>query len=141
MTDFKELKTKSKYFTLLFAEDDVTLREQTAKIFSNLFKRVDIAEHGKEALELYNNYYEKTGKYYDILISDIEMPYLDGIELSTQVLKINPNQKIVIMSAYDDEEYLLGLIKIGIEHFMQKPLSTEHLLDTMNKICISLEDS
>ncbi|MBL1280068.1 MAG: response regulator [Fluviicola sp.] len=140
MTNFKALKKISKDFTLLFVEDDFTLRNQTAKIFSNLFRLVDTAENGKEGLESFNNYFNITGKYYDIVVSDIEMPYINGIELSRRILAINNNQKIVIMSAYDDKEYLLDLIKIGIECFMQKPLSTDHLLDTMHKVCVSFED-
>ena len=141
MTDFKTLKQLSKEFTLLFVEDDYILRMQTTKIFSNLFKSVDTAEHGKEALEMYKNYHETTGKYYDIVVSDIEMPHIDGIELSKMIFDINKDQKIVIMSAYDDKEYLINLVKIGIECFMQKPLSTDHLLDTMHKVCVSFEDN
>jgi len=140
LTNFKDLKQLSKDYTLLFVEDDNSLRIQTAKIFSNLFKSVEMAENGKDALQMYKNHYDATGKYYDIVVSDIEMPYIDGIELSKMILKINKDQKIVIMSAYDDKEYLLSLVEIGIECFMQKPLSTDHLLDTMHKVCVSFED-
>jgi len=140
MTDFKSLKKLSKEYTLLFIEDDKTLRDQTTKIFLNLFKSVDIAEHGQEGLDLYNDYNKKTGNYYDIIVSDIEMPYLNGLELSRKILEINKDQKIVIMSAYDDKEYLISMIKMGIECFMQKPLSMDHLLDTMNKVCVPFKD-
>ena len=140
MIDFKDLKKISKNFTLLFVEDDNTLREQTTKIFSNLFKSVDVAENGKVGLDLYNAYNEKTGFYYDIVVSDIEMPYIDGIELSKMIFEINKDQKIVIMSAYDDKEYLSSLVNIGIECFMQKPLTTVNLIDTMYKVCSLFED-
>jgi len=140
MTDFKILKKVSKDLTLLFVEDDNTLRKQTSKIFSNLFKLVDVAENGQEGLDHYSNYSVDTGKYYDIVVSDIEMPYIDGIQLSKKILKKNKNQKIVIMSAYDDKEYFSSLIKMGVENFIQKPLSTENLLDIMYKVCIELNN-
>ena len=139
MTDFKALKQLSQDLTLLFVEDDNSLRLQTTRIFSNLFKHVDTAENGKDGLKLYEQFYKDTGSFYDIVVSDIEMPYINGIDLSKSILPQNEHQKIIIMSAYDDKEYVDQLVDIGIDCFMQKPLSTEHLLDTMHKVCVSFD--
>ena len=76
--NFKILKQLSKNLSLLYVQDDKDLREKTEIIFKNLFYRVDTAEDGIEALDLYNAYFDSNAKYYDIIVSDIQMPRLDG---------------------------------------------------------------
>lgn len=132
---FKELRNLSKDLSLLYVEDDQLLREKTAVIFTNLFSRVDVAEDGQYGLDLYNEHYHKHTKYYDIVVSDIQMPRLDGIALSKEIFKLNKNQKIIIVSAYNDKEYLIELINIGVEAFMQKPLSSENMLEVLSNVC------
>lgn len=135
--NFKLLKQLSKNFSLLYVEDDEILRNKTVGVFKNLFLLVDIAEDGIEGLELYKNHYENNSKYYDIVVSDIQMPRLDGIGLTKEILSINKKQKIIIVSAYNDKEYLIDLINLGVEGFMQKPLSSENLLEILYEVCSS----
>ncbi len=135
--NFKILKELSKNLSLLYVEDDQILREKTQIIFKNLFKKVDVAENGVEALNLYNDYLSSNSCCYDIIISDIQMPKLDGIGLTKEILKINKSQKVIIISAYNDKEYLIELINIGVEAFMQKPLSSQNMLEVLHKVCTS----
>ena len=135
--NFKTLHQVSKDLSLLYVEDDISLREKTSVIFKNLFEQVDVAEDGIEALELYDEYYVNNERYYDIIVSDIQMPRLDGIGLTKQILDIHKEQKIIIVSAYNDKEYLIDLINLGVEAFMQKPLSSENLLQVLYEVCIS----
>jgi len=135
--NFKILQQVSKKLSLLYIEDDIALREKTAIVFSNLFEQVDVAEDGVEGLELFNSYYEQEGKYYDIIVSDIQMPRLNGIGLTKEILNINKEQKIIIVSAYNDKEYLIDLINLGVEGFMQKPLSSDNLLKILYDTCIT----
>jgi len=135
--NFKTLQQVSKNLSLLYLEDDIALREKTAVVFRNLFEEVDVAEDGIEGLEFFNNYYEREGKYYDIIVSDIQMPRLNGIGLTKEILNINKEQKIIIVSAYNDKEYLIDLINLGVEGFMQKPLSSDNLLKILYDTCIT----
>lgn len=89
MIDFKTLKELAQHLCILYVEDDEVLRTKTARIFSNLFKHVDIAQDGKIGLHLYSEYHLNTNEYYDIVISDIQMPNLDGIGLSKAIFEIN----------------------------------------------------
>jgi len=115
----------------LFVEDHDDLRISTTEILKNFFETVDNAINGEEAISKYREFYEKNGKYYDIIISDIQMPKLNGVELTRNLYNINPNQIVVILSAYDDSRYLLPLINLGIERFVKKPIDYQDLLSVL----------
>ncbi len=136
---FKILQQVSKDLSLLYVEDDRALREKTAVVFKNLFEHVDVAEDGLEGLKLYKRYYDNEDRYYDIIVSDIQMPRLDGIGLTKSIFDIHKKQKIIIISAYNNKEYLIDLINLGVEGFMQKPLSSENLLQILYDVCISFQ--
>jgi len=135
--NFKILQQISKNLSLLYIEDDKALREKTTVVFENLFQHVDVAEDGIKGLELYEQYIKTQEKYYDIIVSDIQMPRLDGIGLTKKIFALNKEQKIVIISAYNDKEYLIDLINLGVEAFMQKPLSSQNLLQVLYDVCNS----
>ena len=63
------------------------------------------------------------------------MPRLNGIGLTKEILKKNPKQNIIIISAYNDKDYLIDLINLGVKAFMQKPLSSENLLQVLYDVC------
>ena len=138
--NFKTLKDLTGSLTILFVEDDNDLRRATAETFKKLFKRVDLAVDGEDGLESYNNYFLDNNVNYDIVISDIQMPRMNGIEMSRAISKINKDQKIIIISAYSDKDYLIDLINIGVEGFMQKPLSSTQILEILYESCSSFND-
>ena len=70
----------------------------------------------------------------DILITDIKMPFMDGLELSEQVKKALPATKIMILSGYNEFDYAKMAIKIGVTDYLLKPISSEKLLDAVNKV-------
>ena len=70
----------------------------------------------------------------DILITDIRMPFMDGLELSRMVKAEFPHIKIVILSGYDDFEYAKQAIKIGVAEYLLKPVSSAVLLEHLSEI-------
>lgn len=128
MVDFVKLKELTKEMSVLYVEDDQLIREEVGKFLSRLFATVDLAEDGQEGLELYKN-----GNY-DIVISDINMPKMNGIEMSKSIFKEEPNQSIVIISAHNESEYLLALINSGIEYYALKPINMDKLGEIIYKI-------
>ncbi len=68
------------------------------------------------------------------------MPNMDGISLSKEIYKINPKQKIIIISSYNETNYFIELIKIGISGFIKKPLSLAEVLDIIYEVCNQLCD-
>nr|WP_321267082.1 response regulator [uncultured Sulfurimonas sp.] len=129
MGTIKELKYYAKDLSILVVEDDEALNEQMVEIVSLFFKRVDFAYNGKEALKKYKN------NPVDILMTDITMPKMDGVELSKKVKYINNDQSIIIVSAHCHLDYLTAIVDIGIDQFIKKPFEDEELLYRLLKVC------
>ncbi|QOY53358.1 hybrid sensor histidine kinase/response regulator [Candidatus Sulfurimonas baltica] len=130
-----ELKKITKNLTLLYVEDDEQIRKSTAEIFSHLVQTVHVAADGQEGLDLYGEYFLDNGRYYDIVISDIQMPRMDGLTMSKMILQTNKKQKIILISAHD--EHMLEAINIGIEGFIQKPLKSQQVFDVLKKVSLT----
>jgi signal transduction histidine kinase len=115
---------------VLYAEDDDIIRDILySNLLSQLFKTVVVATNGQEALEYYQQ-----DRDFDIVITDINMPKMNGIELSKEIKAMDKDMDIVIISAHSDTENLIEAIKIGISDFILKPIDFDMLLSTLNKI-------
>jgi len=121
--------------SLLYVEDDKNLREKSVELFEFLFKKVYVAKDGEDGLQLYQDFYDANQNYIDLVISDIKMPLMDGLNMAKNIYKRNKNQKILITSAYDDKKYLLKLIEMGVEGFLQKPLASEDIKKVLFDVC------
>lgn len=141
MRDIKKILDLTKVLSVLYAEDDVNLQQRTRKLFERFFKKVDVVEDGKQALEAYKAHKDEKNSYYDLVITDIQMPYMNGVELSKAVLKINPEQTIVVTSAYSEKEYFIELINLGIKGFLQKPLNEQELFNVFERVASLLSAS
>ena len=104
--------------TILYVEDEVDIQTFMRKSLSRMFKNVLCAYDGEEAFGLFmkNNV--------DIVLTDITMPKMNGLELSTKIKKIAPEIPIVIISAFSDTKFLLEAIEIGISRYLTKPINT-----------------
>lgn len=76
----------------------------------------------------------------DILITDIKMPFMNGIELSEKVKRTMPWIKIVILSGHDEFEYAKQAIKIGVEEYLLKPVTSAKLMETLEEIAERIEE-
>jgi len=132
MTDSQELLKYTKNLNLLFAEDHEELRQSTTEILKNFFNSIDAVDNGDKALELYKE------NSYDIVLSDIRMPVMNGIELTQKIYETNPQQCIVILSAHDESKYLIPLINLGVSQFIKKPIDYQELMDSLLKIAKAL---
>ncbi len=115
----------TKDLNILYAEDDLELQIQTKEFFEILFNSVTVVNDGNEALQAFKKH------EFDIVISDIMMPIMDGLELSKHIKKINPHQCIIIISAYNDPSHLLEFINLNIRQFIKKPINIDNMLETL----------
>ena len=132
--DNKLILEYSKNLNVLYVEDNKELRESTVKIFKNYFSSVQTAANGEEGLDKYNEYFEINKQCYDLIISDINMPTMNGIELADIVLSEHYEQAIVFITAYNEVEYLQKSIDLGISGFITKPIAVEQLKKVLYKV-------
>ncbi len=133
--DFQLLYEETKDLDLLFVEDYAQLRENSIEILEDYFRYCEGAVDGKAGLQQYEAYHDRKGKYFDLIITDIKMPEMDGIELTKAIYQRNEEQAIVVLSAHHESEYLLTLINIGIDQFITKPIDHDNMLEVLYKVC------
>jgi len=129
----KMLNIEAKELDILYVEDDIDTQETITVLFESFFKSVDRAKDGVEALDIYNSYFEKNQKYYDIIITDLTMPNMDGLELTRHILSKNKDQVVTIVSANDNFEHIIELINLGINFFVRKPINSINLQSVLLK--------
>jgi len=132
ITEVKLLSEQTKDIRVLYVEDEAVVREQTMMIFDILFKSVDVAVDGEDGWQKYQK------SSYDIVFTDINMPRMDGLELSRLIKEENPMQKIVIISAYNATDYLLKAIEIDIDGFLLKPIKMDKMMLIIKKLADSI---
>jgi len=128
------LYKETKNLSILFVEDYDELRENSLEILDNYFDYCEGAVDGKQGLVQYQRYHDNNHKYFDLVITDIKMPEMDGITLTNEIYKCNENQAIIVLSAHQESEYLLTLINLGIEQFITKPIDQENMLTILYKV-------
>ncbi len=129
----KILVKNAKLLNILVIEDEVNTKLEIKEVLSIFFNRVDLASNGEQGLESYIKYQNKNSVYYDIVVTDVYMPKMDGIELSKEILKINPNQVIIVFSANDRFSKMVDLINAGVNYFIQKPFSKKIMTKVLLK--------
>ena len=127
MSDIVKLKEMAESLDILYVDDNKTLREQATKLLKKIFSTVYPASDGSEALLLFEKYKPP------IVITDIKMPNMDGIELSEAIHKISPDTKIIIMSAFDSNENLISSINNRIFKFLKKPVNVKDLTTVLTE--------
>ena len=121
MKNFKEL-------TLLLVEDEDSIRESMQEVFGGVFQKVISASNGDEGLKKFKKFSP------DIVIADIMMPIMDGLEMSRQIKEFSKNTPVVILSAYSEKEKLLKAIEVGIDKYVIKPIDMDELFVVLEQI-------
>lgn len=131
MIDYVMLEKYSKNKSVLLVEDDENILKETKELLELIFPYVIIAKDGKEGFEKYLNYKKENDKFVDLVITDIQMPILDGIELTKLIFKEHSGQCLIVLSAHSETHYLLELINLGISHFLTKPLNYDNFIHVL----------
>jgi len=118
---------KSLNISILYTEDERVARESIAKILSRRVDKLYVAKNGEEALQLFLEHKP------DLLLTDIQMPKMDGLKLVDNIKQINPNAKVIMMTAYTETDYMLKSIQLKVDAYIVKPVRKEILLSTITK--------
>lgn len=128
----KEILEKLQSLTLLYAEDEEGIRKNIADSLRYYVKDVIEVANGDEAFKQYEQ------KKPDIILTDIHMPILNGIEFIKKVRAINRDIPVVMITAHTDKEYLLEAVELHMEKYIIKPLDLEILLEVLEKCVLIL---
>jgi len=128
------LPKRNSVLRVLFVEDNVHTREALLFLLKLYFEHIDIASDGAEGLVQYQRFYEQNNCSYDIVITDIYMPKLNGIQMIEAILKENKDQQFVVVSADNKANDLIALINLGISNFLLKPISTAMFKTTVQRV-------
>jgi CheY-like chemotaxis protein len=129
----KQVLDYTKKMTLLYVEDDVSLRLSTQKLFENFFESVQVASDGEEGLCLYLEGVRRKQPY-SLIISDISMPNLDGIVMCEAIMNNNPAQPFIFVTAYNETNHLMRAVEMGASGFLTKPIQYDHLIRTLSRV-------
>jgi PAS domain S-box-containing protein len=126
-TNFNEsILTKS---TILYLEDDEIIRNETRSIFEKIFKNVLTGEDGQVGLDLYNANKDEI----DIILTDINMPNMDGIVFMSEIRKQDFEIPVLVVTAFNDIQQLIKAIKLKVTDYIVKPMQLNTTLKILNK--------
>lgn len=125
----EELISFTKELKVLYVEDNREAQEAMLYLLKNFFNDIEAASNGEEGFAKFQN-----GDF-DLVISDIRMPKLDGIEMSRLIREVDCTIPIVIVTAHQESELLLKCIDVGVSSYLLKPINFKQLKKVLKQIC------
>ncbi len=123
--DFSELEN----INILYVEDEEIIRENITDMLREVCSKIFTASNGEEGYKLFLEKQE----HIDLVISDIQMPTLSGLEMAKQIRKITYDVPIIFTTAFSDSKYLFESINIGVDAYVEKPIDIMELLRITKK--------
>lgn len=123
-------KNLLKNLNILYVEDDENIKYELSNLLKNFVNHIYTASDGQEGYEVFLNNQSKI----DVIISDINMPKLSGIEMMQEIRKINKEIPVIFATAYSDSAFLAEAIKVKVYDYIVKPINIRTLLIILNEI-------
>lgn len=117
---------------VLLVEDEDLARKTLSFYLNTIFDEVILAKDGAEGLTAIKENFENNDNF-DLVITDLSMPNLNGMQMIDEILKLLPNQRFIIVSAHKNEEDLLKLINLRVSGYFVKPLNIDNMMDMLQK--------
>ncbi len=118
--------------SVLYVEDDAAIRLLTKMLLEKKVEKVYLAQDGSEGLDLFNTHKP------DLVVSDVAMPVMDGMEMARRIKVISPNMPIILTTAYDRTDFLLNAIELGIDQYILKPVKQEKLYAMVERMASTI---
>jgi len=128
-------KNNLKSLKILFVEDEDIIRDKIVSSLRYIVAEIESASNGLIALEKLKAFTP------DLIITDLEMPSMNGIELIKKVRETNKTICFIVATAFTNEKYLLELIDMHIEKYIIKPINLEKMIEALENCCHTFEKS
>jgi two-component system response regulator YesN len=116
---------------LLIADDEKAIRETISSLIDWKSLDIELIGTAKNGIESYNMILDQ---YPDIVLTDIKMPGLSGLDLIQKMYEINKDTQFIILSGYNEFEYAKTAMQYGVKHYLLKPCSEEQIIESIQKI-------
>ena len=126
--DIKKLKEITSSLKVLYVEDDKDTRVATLKLFKHFFNHITVAINGRDGVERFKE------DNFDLIISDIVMPHLTGVEMLEEIRKENSDIPILFFSAFNESKNFIKAIELGTDYFIPKPIQRNQLIIAISKV-------
>ena len=126
------IKKLSKNINLLYVEDNIGLCKNMKKLLERMFDNILIANDGEEGYKKFIEYEPK------IVITDINMPIMNGFEMLEKIQASEPESKMIILSANDEKKDLHTAIDLGVFRYLSKPAKVPALVEAMHDTVLSI---
>jgi PAS domain S-box-containing protein len=126
--DVNEVIKYSKDLKLLYVEDNEDAREMTTMILEDFFDSIIIAVDGEDG---YNKFQEND---IDLIITDINMPKLNGLEMAGKIRELDDDVSIVVLSAHNEDSFFIDSIEIGINGYLLKPIDINQFCNLIYRV-------
>lgn len=130
--------SEGRKFGYVVAEDEDRMRAHLSRKIAELdgrFEPLGEAADGEEAIELVERFLP------DLLVTDIKMPVLDGLELVKRIRQTNPDMRVIIVSGYREFEFARQAIEMGVDEYIPKPIDQRVLKEALLRASIRLESA
>jgi len=114
-----------KSLTLLIVEDNLTTQMMYDMIFEDLVGKIIFADNGKMGCEIFSK------QKIDLIISDYDMPILDGLKMIKQMREINSNIPIILVSAIEEVSVIIEALRLNVNNFIKKPINKDEVIETV----------
>jgi PAS domain S-box-containing protein len=128
MIDVNEIIKYSKNLKLLYVEDNPEARDMTVSILEDFFDDITLAYDGEDGLDKFKN------NKYDLILTDINMPNLNGLDMIEKIKDIDSDVFIVILSAHNEDDFFIRSIKLGVDAYLLKPIDIDQFCMMVQKI-------
>ncbi len=128
----KETRYGKLDISVLFVDDEILTRDKISNMLGREVRDLYLAENGREGLELFKS------RKPDVIITDIIMPVMDGLEMARAIRAVDSKVPIIIATVYGESDFLMSAIEIGIDSYMLKPLDMSGLRDKLKAISAAI---
>jgi len=123
----QDFAQKMKTYTVLYVEDDPRVREYISEFLNRYCKVVYACDNSEDGMEIYHK------ENPDIILLDINLPGMNGIEMATLIREHDKKTRILISTAYTNKEFMLRAIELELTRYLVKPLTSEELFAAFEK--------
>ena len=134
MNNVLEVAKQTRSLVLLYVEDDSSVAVETVKLLENFFDKIVYAKNGKEGIEKFNE------NHIDLIITDIQMPELNGLEMLKAIDLLGTNTPVIITTAHNEIEYYKNALNLNVQSYLLKPIKLESIIDIIKKILLEIEE-